>query len=109
MYRILTHNRRAESFDRGNERRHRFMVSWKALHPQFGAGYKRQVDFANRAKDQIKKIEQLWKDRIYEDSNGLTYHGLHVEFPRGRIELFPSPTHIPRDEPKGDFYRVINA
>src|SRR5699024_8855116 len=64
MYAILNHPKRAECHP-DNPNRHKFIYSWKALQPQFGASYKAQKDFTYRAKQAIEKIERLWSHRTY--------------------------------------------
>ena len=111
MQHILTHPRRYECLQSNDQdpdkKRKRFIYSWSSLKPQFGEGYSRTSNFANAAKKEIRKIKQLWQYREYTDSNGVVFSGLSVDFPRGRIELFPSPTHIPLPS-KGRPYKVIN-
>lgn len=109
MYKIIRSPKRHRCFS-CTHKTHPFSIPWSALHSQFGAGYNRQIDFTNFAKKAIKKIKLLWKDRTCQDAaTGLTYEGLNVRFPRGRIQLDPSPTHVPLDAPQSTFYEVINA
>jgi hypothetical protein len=109
MYKILGSDKRHQCFT-CKEKHHPFSIPWKALYPQFGASYSRQIDFSNAAKRELKRIKLLWRNRSYHDQeSGLTYKGLNYRTPRGRILLDPSPTHIPLDAPKSNFYEVINA
>jgi hypothetical protein len=108
MYIILNHPWRQECLTNISNR-HRFVYAWSALQPQFGAQYKEQKDFTKNAKRAIKKIKLLWQHRTYTEPNGVTYQGLHIRYLRGRLELFPSPTHIPLNSPKANFYKHLST
>lgn len=59
------------------------VVSWKALHPQFGHGYARASDFGRRARNQIDNLRTLWTDLREK-----------VQFERGRIIVYRMRPHI---------------
>src|SRR5699024_10043106 len=106
MYAILNHPKRAECHP-DNPNRHKFIYSWKALQPQFGASYKAQKDFTYRAKQAIEKIERLWSHRTYSKNANVLYQGLNYNYHRGRIQPFPSPPHGSLDAKRVNFYEYF--
>lgn len=56
-------------------------VGWRALQRQLGAEYASADEFARSCKQHFKKIL-------------LVYPELRIKFPRGRLLLLPSPTHV---------------
>ena len=61
-------------------------VSWATLEKQLGAEYRSTDEFARSCKTHLRKIQ-------------LVYPELRVEFPRGRLLIHPSPTHVARNRP----------
>lgn len=56
-------------------------VSWEQLADQLGADYSDQAEFARKVKKQLSLIAVAWPSLRYET-------------PRGRLKLYPSPTHV---------------
>ena len=56
-------------------------VGWATLENQLGSEYRSTDEFARRCKQHLRKIK-------------LVYPDLRFEFPRGRLLVLPSPTHV---------------
>jgi hypothetical protein len=58
-------------------------LSWEQLAAQLGADYSNRDEFSRKVKKQLALIALAWPSLRYET-------------PRGRLKLYPQPTHVPK-------------